>query len=328
MSPFKRGNVWWYEFWFAGRRIQESSKSASKTVAKQAEQQRKRELELGFNAIADNRERNVRTLRDKAVEYLESYALRNRSKTFADYAIRHLLEFLGGRMLVDIDETAVRAYQDARLKQKAAPKTINEEVGFLLRLLGDRGEVIRAQLKRQKSLKLKVRNNIAKVYSPEEKAGLIAEAERSRSPHIYPALMLAQNAAMRSREIRTTQLTVRSTKALSKHADWFRLRFGRIEPDWYLFPFGKSKHLDPTRPVTTLKTAWKYVKQRANVRGRLHDSRHTLITDLAESGASDQTIMDIAGHVSKQMLKHYSHIRMEAKRAALESIVPKQTAAP
>jgi hypothetical protein len=33
--------------------------------------------------------------------------------------------------------------------------------------------------------------------------------------------------------------------------------------------------------------------------------------------------MDIAGHVSKQMLKHYSHIRMEAKRAALESIVQK-----
>jgi hypothetical protein len=33
--------------------------------------------------------------------------------------------------------------------------------------------------------------------------------------------------------------------------------------------------------------------------------------------------MDIAGHVSKQMLKHYSHIRMEAKRAALESILEK-----
>ena len=31
--------------------------------------------------------------------------------------------------------------------------------------------------------------------------------------------------------------------------------------------------------------------------------------------------MDIAGHVSKNMLKHYSHIRMEAKRDALELIV-------
>ncbi len=57
--------------------------------------------------------------------------------------------------------------------------------------------------------------------------------------------------------------------------------------------------------------------------GRWHDNRHTLVTELAESGAGDQTIMDIAGHVSKQMLKHYSHIRMEAKRTALESIVKK-----
>jgi hypothetical protein len=36
--------------------------------------------------------------------------------------------------------------------------------------------------------------------------------------------------------------------------------------------------------------------------------------------------MDIAGHVSKQMLKHYSHIRMEAKRRALESIVTVRSA--
>ena len=65
------------------------------------------------------------------------------------------------------------------------------------------------------------------------------------------------------------------------------------------------------------------VRKKANVTGRWHDNRHTLITDLAESGTGDETIRDIAGHVSKQMLKHYSHIRMAAKRQALESIVAK-----
>jgi hypothetical protein len=78
-------------------------------------------------------------------------------------------------------------------------------------------------------------------------------------------------------------------------------------------PFGKPRPSDPTLPVTTLKTAWNSVRKNAKVTGRFHDNRHTLITELAESGAGDQTIMDIAGHVSKQMLKHYSHIRMEAK---------------
>lgn len=75
--------------------------------------------------------------------------------------------------------------------------------------------------------------------------------------------------------------------------------------------------------MVTLKTSWNNVRKTAKVTGRWHDNRHTLITDLAESGAGDETIRDIAGHVSKQMLKHYSHIRMEAKRKALEAIVTK-----
>jgi integrase len=82
--------------------------------------------------------------------------------------------------------------------------------------------------------------------------------------------------------------------------------------------------MDPTRHVTTLKSAWTTVREKANVKGRWHDTRHTLITELAESGAGDQTIMDIAGHVSRQMLSRYSHIRTEAKRDALEAVVKRR----
>ena len=53
---------------------------------------------------------------------------------------------------------------------------------------------------------------------------------------------------------------------------------------------------------------------------RVHDLRHTCITKVAETTASDQTIMAIAGHVSQKMMEHYSHIRMEAKRVALDAI--------
>lgn len=60
---------------------------------------------------------------------------------------------------------------------------------------------------------------------------------------------------------------------------------------------------------------------------RFHDLRHQAITELAESKAGDQTIMGIAGHVSRKMLQHYSHVRMEAKRNALDalSMAPVQT---
>ncbi len=37
-------------------------------------------------------------------------------------------------------------------------------------------------------------------------------------------------------------------------------------------------------------------------------------------GLSDQTVVSIAGHVSREMLDHYSHIRLVAKRRALEAL--------
>ncbi len=352
MSLFRRGSVWWYEFWFAGRRIQESSKSVSKTVAKSAEQKRRRELEEGYNNVEDARQERVRSIREIADVYLEGYKLRNpRSTVFADGTLRHVKRLLGEKMLVDVCEKSIEEYQNRRLQEHAAPKSINEEVGCLLRLMNETGDILRARLRKKNLLKLKVRQTVGKAYAPEEKARMIEQAKIARSPHIYPALMLALNAGMRDAEIknltwaqidlaskflvvgnsktdagegRTIPLNSALFEAMGQYREWYVAEFGAIRPDWYVFAFGRPRPYDPTRPVTTFKTAWRNLRKNAGVTGRWHDSRHTLITDLAERGAGDQTIMDIAGHVSKQMLKHYSHIRMEAKRSALESIVQKQ----
>jgi hypothetical protein len=50
------------------------------------------------------------------------------------------------------------------------------------------------------------------------------------------------------------------------------------------------------------------------------------MTKLAEGQGSEQTLMSIAGHMSRKMLEHYSHIRVAAKRTALEGIVGKDSA--
>ena len=57
---------------------------------------------------------------------------------------------------------------------------------------------------------------------------------------------------------------------------------------------------------------------------RFHDLRHHAITELAESQASDSTVMAIAGHVSAKMLAHYSHVRIQAKRTALDALSTKR----
>jgi integrase len=133
-----------------------------------------------------------------------------------------------------------------------------------------------------------------------------------------------------------------------------------FEPGHFLFPAIKPDHaakqegakamekIDPTRPLKSWRTAWRRLTRaiqcpqcgllqdptdscsgckadtsevKSPFRGfRFHDLRHQAITELAESKASDQTIMGIAGHVSKKMLQHYSHVRMEAKRTALDAL--------
>ena len=60
-------------------------------------------------------------------------------------------------------------------------------------------------------------------------------------------------------------------------------------------------------------------RPKEEVKGRWHDNRHTLVTELAEGGSGDEVIMSIAGHVSRAMLSQYSHVRMEAKRRALDT---------
>jgi integrase len=169
---------------------------------------------------------------------------------------------------------------------------------------------------------------------------------KSKSPHIFAAFLLARNAALRDSEIktltweqidieakflcvgrakteagegRTIPLNSELYDALVQYRAWYEERFGKIQDQWYLFAFGRPMPSDPTRHVTSLKTAWKSIRKNAKVKGRWHDNRHTLITELAESGAGDETIMQIAGHVSRQMLRHYSHIRMNAKRDALDA---------
>lgn len=368
MGVYKRGGVWWYKFRFAGRTIRESTKTTSKTVAREAERQRRRDLEEGYNNISDRRDERIQPVSAVAEAYLDDYKLKHRSGTFAEYAIGHVVRHLGKLLLVDVGSDTVKEYQIARLKEQASPKTINEETGFLLRVLGERGDVIRAALRRERNLKLRVRPTAGKAYSERQKAKLLAAAvpesgnptqAKSRSPYIRPALQLAFNAGLRDAEIRNLTwaqidlekriLTVGRSKtaagegrtiplnnslfsALVDHSCWYTNRFGSVDPQWYVFPGrvgtpskGEERPLNPTQPVRSLKTAWKKVKSRAGVDGRFHDARHTLITELAESGAGDQTIMDIAGHVSRQMLSRYSHIRMEAKRKALEVVGTKET---
>jgi integrase len=109
-------------------------------------------------------------------------------------------------------------------------------------------------------------------------------------------------------------------RVLSEHAGWFTRKFGGLPSEHYLFPFGKPQPTDPTRPTTTIKTVWASIRTEAGLTCRLHDLRHTAATKMAEAGAPESTMLAIMGHMSRSMLERYSHIRMAAKREAVEAL--------
>jgi integrase len=155
---------------------------------------------------------------------------------------------------------------------------------------------------------------------------------------------------------RVIPLNAHSYSALLRLRERSKRLFGdSLSTDWHVFPHaeGKSKP-DPEKPMSGWRSAWRKLtkaidcpvcgklqdpgetccnwtcnadisKVKSSTAGlRFHDLRHHAVTELAESEATDQTIMAIAGHVSPRMLAHYSHVRLEAKRKALEAISGKR----
>jgi len=76
---------------------------------------------------------------------------------------------------------------------------------------------------------------------------------------------------------------------------WYTRQFVEVKRDWFVFPGGSRFPKDPTKPIGSLKTVWNNVRKKAGATGRGHDNRHTFITELAESGTGDETIMEHRG---------------------------------
>ncbi len=51
MGLYRRDKTWWFEFVFEGRRVRESAKTSSKSIAIEAERKHRRRLEEAANGI-------------------------------------------------------------------------------------------------------------------------------------------------------------------------------------------------------------------------------------------------------------------------------------
>jgi integrase len=349
---YRRGKkgMMWMRFRFAGRFIHESTRTTSKTVAREAERQRRRDLELSWNRI--ERRSLPPTFERASSAWLaaEKPHLAERTYQIYEVAVRcHLNPALGPRLLCDIGAATIASYQAKRKAADASARTINKELQVLRQIL--KRHKLWANL--QGDVKFEREHcDIGKALSREDEKKLLAAC--ASNTLLNAVVTIALNTALRKNEIRTLHwnqidfdkrtVTVGKAKTASGSGRVIPLNqpafealikwAGRLvesKADDYVFPACEAagierphpdrERVDSSRPIKSWRSAWRAALKRASLELRFHDLRHTCITKLAESQASEQTLMAIAGHVSRKMIEHYSHIRMAAKRTAVDAIV-------
>jgi integrase len=358
MSLYKRGDVWWYKFTINGQLIRESVKSNSKTVAKGAELARRRELEQAYNHIP-KRERVPLFSNAAGIWLAGKTGLAPKSTERYEQCLPHLKEEFGKRLVCDVDANDVAEYQRKRLAAGVSNRTVNYEVGSLrgiLRQFGLWGPIA----DRVRALPERHDVGRAVSAGDEAKLIAAASASRSPAllPLLLISLDTGMRSsevqALRRRDLKLswadgniasgelivpksktaagTGRLIPFTRRVCACLSLWLSRFPDAGPDSFVFPFhqvgigGNTRtvevyDVDLDRPMGSWRKAWLGTCKNAGVRYRWHDLRHTFVSRLAESATiSEQTIRSLAGHVSRQMLEHYSHIRSQAKQAAIRCL--------
>jgi integrase len=359
MRLFKRYSVWWLDVSINGQRYRFSLDTTDKREAKGLANKRISEIEQG-KFTKSGQSFSKLEFGEAADRYLDGRRLELAAVTLVKekQLLVKLREFFQASPLNRITAEKVLAYREWRAAQRVGPAIVNMKVGVLRRILkrAKRWHAIADDIKPLRE----PRSIGRALTPEQKLRLLEVASQRPEWETAYWAAILALNTTMRGCELKgllwqdvsfsERALTIRKSKteageriipltdeALSVLSEIHKraLLFGAVEPQHYVFAGFKSvarfngnqivetriSQFDPTRPISSWRTAWRKLTKKAGLPGlRFHDLRHHAITELGESGASDQTIMAIAGHVSRRMLDRYSHIRMEAKRKALEAL--------
>ena len=345
MSLVKRGKTWHADFFVDGQRFRQSLETSDwrKAQAKEktliaAAKQGKLSASSEVFARLPFEDAALKYLDGRKAELAESSQLKERQLLVKPK------EHFRGKRLRSITGEDILSYREWRNESGVGPAIINMEVG-----------VIRRMMKRAKRWSgiaddirpLREPRTIGRALSYEQKVRLLDAADSNPEwENARLAMTIALCTTMRGVEIKNLRwqdidlnrqsFIVRRSKtdaglrSIPMNEDaraavlelWERAKaFGGTKPEHYLFPACEHGRIDPERCQKSWRTAWRKLTEAADIKGfRFHDCRHHAITELAESQASDATIMALAGHVSRKMLEHYSHVRQDAKREAVNTL--------
>src|ERR1017187_3721855 len=173
-------NVYWYEFFYAKKRIRESAKTSRKTIAVEAEKRKKLELERAYAGLpVEAASMRISTVLDCTKAYRVAYEQghREKSKTWVAERLNKVEAALGSVLLPSLTEERIREYMKARKAEGAGGRTVNMEVSMLARAIGKKWSILWPKVKPNEEPK-----DIGRALPPEEEERILKALEEARSP--------------------------------------------------------------------------------------------------------------------------------------------------
>jgi integrase len=361
---YKKRGIWYYRFTdWNGKTRAKSTKTSNFGEAREI---RTRDLAAIAEGAQPGGSRDL-IFRTAAARWLERRLIGASEETRRHYTgwARNANNLLGDMPLGQITADTIARYQIERA-HRLGPASVNKETKIIASILleNDQWQRIRNHHRR-----LREPRSGGRVVRPDEMEKLLAAAEERKDVSVlFLVIPLAQETGLRHKEMRTLRIgdvnidqrsvTVRRTgtktdsgarrvpltelaaAAAAQLLDRARL-LGAVEHDHHLFPGfedvsvpgrkRKERRVNPAKPLYSFKDSWETLRRKAGVDPhlRLHDFRHSCVTDLAASGVPSRIAMRIMGWSSAAMMRRYEHLqdeetvremaRVEAYRKAREA---------
>ncbi len=328
MAVFKRGGMWWYQFYYRSQRIQESTRQGNRRVALDMQAARRTALAKGEVGILA--QKPIPRF-DAAMAQFLSFAKQEHQAHPSTYrrlvvSSKPLLRRFRQFVINAITSDAVEGYKQHRIavkscltKRKLRPATVNREIACLRAMLNffvrqdvlAKNPVARVRL-------LNEENEATRVVTPDEEAKYLLAC----SQPLGDVATLILQTGMRPEEVQRIRLENVNlkqgfvsnphgkTKAAKRKIPLTSVAEGvlarRIANAKGPYLFGRED--DPSRPITKLNaTHCRAVKRSGVTWFRLYDLRHTFATRMVESGADLITLAALLGHSRIQMVQRYAH---------------------
>jgi len=335
MSVYKRGGVYWYEFWFRGQRYRQSTGLSNKTVALRAEAIHKAELAEGRAGIVSRG--SCPTFEDFVTAEFLPWSERQHQahpRTHLRYktASKPLIKFFGKLHLEVISPGHVEKFKLARVAE-VSPASVNRDLAvfrYMMNFAIRQGYLLRNPVSGIRFLP--EGPGIMRIVSHEEEQRYLVVA----SPLLRDVATLILETGMRPGEVFTirkenvyllkrylfvpigkTRYARRNVPLADRLVEVLKRRLAQAKGP-YLFP---HRH-DPNKPLTTLKKAHEEALRKAEIkpRFRIYDLRHTFGSRSAMAGVDLATLKELMGHSQISMTMRYVHPTPEHKRQAVQKL--------